>query len=265
MGGGGTCFLPRLHLPFVFFHCEFPGDAVRMRYMLHLLQNPLGGWSQAFLQELALQALVGFSIRAFKVHQDFQGWLAQISIAGLAEVCPVGLSQQAVYLVLVLFITPFVVSAFRVSWNTDVRQSTFFVQASGSPQFIEHFADCFGSLHLPEHLGMLLVAFVQVASNQLLLVLFSKFSIFDFLLLGFNQLLAFLFVCFFAVLQSQGQLIICAARLVSGCLNHFGHVIGALVLCDGLSKQLAHIAHLCNLRGEGGPWTLGALLPGMLC
>jgi len=87
--------------------------------------------------------------------------------------CPVALGQQVVYLFLVRFITPFVtvfvVSAFWVRWNTDVRQSTFFVQASDCPQFGEHFADCLSSLHLPEQLGMLLVAFVQVAGNQLLL------------------------------------------------------------------------------------------------
>jgi len=101
----------------------------------------------------------------------------------------------------------------------DVRQSTFFVQASDCPQFGEHFAYCLSSLHLPEQLGMLLVAFIQVAGNQLLLVLFAKFSIFDFLLLCFDQLLAFLFVCCFTVLQSQRQLIIYAAGLVAGVLG----------------------------------------------
>ena len=40
-GGGGSCFLPRLDLPFAFLHCQFPGDTVRMRNILHLLQNPL--------------------------------------------------------------------------------------------------------------------------------------------------------------------------------------------------------------------------------
>jgi len=49
--------------------------------MLHLLQNPLGGWGQAFLWKLSLQDLVSFGTGAFEVHQDFQGWLAQVGIA----------------------------------------------------------------------------------------------------------------------------------------------------------------------------------------
>jgi len=106
-GGGGSCFLPRLDLPFIVFRCQFPGDAVRMHHILHLLQNPLGGWSQAFLRELSLKDLVSFGTGAFEVHQDFQGWLTQIGIARLTEVCPVALGQQAVYLFLVRFITPF--------------------------------------------------------------------------------------------------------------------------------------------------------------
>jgi len=96
-----------------------------MRNVLHLLQNPLGDWGQAFLRELSLWDHVSFSTGAFEVHQDFQRWLAQVGIARLAEVCSVALCQQGVYLVLVHFIAPFstvfIVSAFWVSSNADVR------------------------------------------------------------------------------------------------------------------------------------------------